>query len=113
MKTPITATTARATTGINGKRLWGEYDLDNLVPDNPTQTLDVWEKDLKENHKKVKLEDVLSEDKYIKYDLLANFAMREGVPMDAEVDLSAKCTTKELKWKRQRFRANGTDLYRK
>lgn len=113
MKTPIIAETARATTGILGQRLWGDIDLNNISPDNMSSTLDVWEKDLKENYKNVVLDDVLTEDKYIKYDLLANFAKDEGVPLDAKVNLSAKGTVKELKYGKKRFRADGPKLYMK
>ena len=115
MKAPITALSARATTGVCGQRLWGDIDLCDLLPDNMSTTLDVWEKELKDSHRNVILGDIFSEDKYIKYDLLANFAHEEGVPLDASVNLSIKGSTKEVKWKEGKvtFRSNGTKLYSK
>lgn len=78
-----------------------------------TTTLDVWEKELKDNHRNVILGDIFSDDSYIKYDLLANFAYEEGVPLDAKVHLSIRGTTKELKYEKRRFRSKGTKLYSK
>ncbi len=114
MKTPLTAITARATTGCLGQRLWrGEWDLSDMVPDNPSTTLDVWEKELKETHKSVTLGDIFSDDKFIKYDLLATYAFDEGVPLDAKVKLSIRGSLKELQWGKLAFRAKGSKLYTK
>jgi hypothetical protein len=74
-------------------------------------TLDVWEKELKEAHKKVTLSEIFTNDKYIKYDLLATYAHEEGVPMDAEVNLLVRGNVKELKWKKLAYRAKGPKLY--
>ena len=41
MKAPITALSARATTGVCGQRLWGDIDLCDLLPDNMSTTLDL------------------------------------------------------------------------
>lgn len=115
MKTPISAITARATTGVLGQRLWGDWDLHDLRADNPTANLDVWDRELKEAHKKVKLEDIFTDDKYIKYDLLATYAHEQGVPMDAKVDLYIQGNIKELFWVGSgcSYRNKGVKLYTK
>lgn len=113
MKVPLTAISARATTGITGQRLWGEWDLNDLRADNMSTMLDVWEKELKEVHKRIKLDDIFTDDKYIKYDLLATYAHDEGVPMEAEVNLSIRGSVKELKWGKFVYRAKGPKLYTK
>jgi hypothetical protein len=115
MKVPITALSARATTGVLGQRLWGDWDLHDLRADNPTATLDVWERELEEAHRGVLMDDIFNDDKYIKYDLLATYAHEEGVPMDAKVDLYIKGNIKELYYVGSgcSYRNKGVKLYTK
>ena len=84
-----------------------------MRPDNPTASLDVWEKELKEAHKNVPLDDIFTNDKYIKYDLLATYAHEQGVPMEAKVTLYLQGNVKELCWKDKSYRAKGVNLYTK
>lgn len=98
---------AFAVTGQDGKRLVRGFDLSNVFTDNMGERIQPWEREVCYKHTAT-MREVLKEDKYIKWDLLANIIRREEkIPLDTEVELFATGKIREIRIKKKHYRVIG------
>lgn len=93
--------TAQATTGSDGKRLYGRHglDLSNIFVDNMGERIDPWQREVTFQYEDT-LENVTNPDipKYAKYDLLAwNLINEEGYGTETVVRMYASGKVREMR----------------
>ena len=64
-----------------------------------------------ENFKTTTLSNILSSDKFIKFDMLARNVIEEGLPITSKVQVGSIGKVQEIKVGEQRFRQVGTSYY--
>jgi hypothetical protein len=102
---------AQATTGVLGQRLIAGFDLANVFVDNMGDQIQVWDREVSYVDT-VTLAEVLSSDKYIRFDLLANILVKdEKVSRKTEVSLYASGNVKEIRVDKLAYRCKGTKYY--
>lgn len=104
--------TAQATTGCDGKRLYGRHglDLSNIFVDNMGERIDPWQREVTAQYEDT-LENVVNPDieKYAKYDLLAwNLINEEGYELDTKVYMFASGKVREMRV----YEASGVQYYK-
>lgn len=99
--------TAQRTRGSNGKPTWGGFDLSNMYADPAGDRIDYWEREVCYKATDT-LENVLSSDKYLKFNLLANILVRdEKIKPKTEVELFATGAVKEIRVGKRKYRTYG------
>jgi len=102
---------AQATTGILGQRLVAGFDLANVFVDNMGEQIQVWERQVSYVDT-VTLEEVLTSNKLIRFDLLANILINdEKIPRDTEVGLYSCGSIKEIRVGKIAYRCKGAKYY--
>lgn len=106
------AITAQQTTGSLGQRLVAGFDLSNVFVDNSgDRPIRVWEREVTYQGTAT-LDEVLSLDKYLKFDLLANILRGdEKLPLSTEVELYASGAIKEIRVGKKAYRCKGNKYY--
>jgi len=64
-----------------------------------------------ESFKSTTLSNILSSDKFIKFDMLARNVIEEGIPITTKVQVGSNGKLQEIKVGEQRFRQVGTSYY--
>ena len=100
--------TANMTRGTNGRPLIGGFDLSNLTVQPAGEKIEYWNRQVSLDVEEIKLSDVLTNDKYLKYNLLANIMINdEKVKLDTVVSLYASGHVKEIRAKKKCYRCYG------
>jgi len=106
---------AQAITDSLGRITDGGFDLTNLSPAEAGERMDPWVREVTLRGTTT-LNEVLTKDKYLKYDLLASILVNEEkVPLDTQVQLLTSGHIKEIRTLKsngetviRRYRCNGT-----
>lgn len=99
--------TAQAITGATGERtMWRGLDLTDLRFDGIGDKKDAWERDVS-YVAEARLGDILTSNRLIRFDLLVNTLLREGVfKEDQMVELYSCAGIQEVRVGRARYRMN-------
>lgn len=103
----MTRISAQATTGVTGERLCYGIDRSNCVPMDVGEPIRYWDREVTYNGDDT-LYNVLTLDKYIKYDLLANILYNdEKISEHTIVSLYSSGMVKEIRIGKRRYRIHG------
>lgn len=99
--------TAQRTRGTDGKPTWRGFDLSNMYADPAGERIDHWDREVSYKETTT-LSSVLTENKYLKFDLLANILLRdEKIKPETVVELYANGMIKEIRIRKKKYRAYG------
>ena len=102
---------AGASTGILGQRLVAGFDLADLFINNVGERIQIWDREVTYKGTET-LENVLTSDKYLRFNLLANILLRdEKVPLKTKVGLYASGNVRELRVDKKAYRCHGSKYY--